>query len=64
VLATVYPFLTTFAVISTGNHFVLDVLAGLLTFAVSVAIVRALEALRARRRVRSRPSAEALAQAP
>ena len=64
VLATVYPFVTTFAVISTGNHFVLDVLAGLLTFVVSVAIVRALEALRARRRVRSRPSAEALAQAP
>ena len=53
VLATVYPFLTTFAVISTGNHFVLDVLAGLLTFAVSVAIVRALEALRARREGRA-----------
>ena len=64
VLATVYPFVTAFAVISTGNHFVLDVLAGLLTFAVSVAIVRALEALRARRRARSRPAAEALAQAP
>ena len=53
VLASVYPFLTTFAVISTGNHFVLDVLAGLLTFAASVAIVRLAEGARDRRRRRS-----------
>jgi len=64
VLATVYPLVTTFAVISTGNHFVLDVLAGLLTFAVSVAIVVALESLRKRRWERSQLAAEALAQAP
>ncbi len=63
VLASVYPFVTAFAVISTGNHFVLDVLAGLLTFAVSVALVRSLGALRERRRTRSQAAAEALAQA-
>ena len=40
-LATVYPFVTAFAVLSTGNHFVVDVLGGLLTLALSVALVRA-----------------------
>ena len=49
-LAVIYPCVTTFAVIATGNHFVLDVLAGLVTFAASVAIVRLFEAVRARRR--------------
>ena len=53
VLATVYPFVTTFAVVSTGNHFVVDVLGGLLTLALSVALVRVGEAARARRRQRS-----------
>jgi PAP2 superfamily len=38
-LGVVYPFLTAFAVISTGNHFVLDVLGGVATIAASVAIV-------------------------
>jgi hypothetical protein len=39
-LAVLYPCLTTFAVLSTGNHYVLDVLAGALTFLAAVAIVR------------------------
>ena len=52
-LAILYPCLTTFAVISTGNHFVLDVVAGLVTFAASVALVRLTEAGLARRRERS-----------
>ncbi len=52
-LATLYPCLTTFAVLSTGNHFVLDVLAGVLTFAASVAIVELAEGALARRRERS-----------
>ena len=42
-LAVVYPFVTGFAVLSTGNHFVLDLLGGLVTIAVSVTIVRLLE---------------------
>jgi hypothetical protein len=40
VLAVVYPCLTTFAVLATGNHYVLDVFAGVATFAVAVALVR------------------------
>jgi PAP2 superfamily len=41
-LAVIYPFLTAFAVLSTGNHFVCDVLGGLVTILVSVLIVRLL----------------------
>jgi hypothetical protein len=48
-LALLYPCLTTFAVLSTGNHYLLDVLAGLATFAVAVGLVR-LIALRPYRR--------------
>jgi hypothetical protein len=40
VLAVLYPCMTALAVLSTGNHFLLDVLAGLLTLAVSVLIVQ------------------------
>jgi hypothetical protein len=40
VLAVLYPCMTALAVLSTGNHFLLDVLAGLLTLAVSVLVVR------------------------
>jgi hypothetical protein len=40
VLATVYPFVTAFAVLATGNHFVLDVLGGLATIALSLLLVR------------------------
>jgi hypothetical protein len=35
-LAVVYPCLTAFAVLATGNHFVLDIVAGLLVLAISV----------------------------
>jgi hypothetical protein len=40
VLAVLYPCLTAFAVLSTGNHYLLDVLAGLATFGLAVALVR------------------------
>jgi hypothetical protein len=51
-LAVAYPCVTTFAVLATGNHFTLDVLAGLLTFAVSVAIVQLAERRLSRRALR------------
>jgi PAP2 superfamily len=38
-LACVYPCVTAFAVLATGNHFVLDVIAGLLVLALSVWLV-------------------------
>jgi PAP2 superfamily len=41
-LAVIYPCVTAFAVLSTGNHYVLDVLGGLATIALSVLIVRLL----------------------
>jgi hypothetical protein len=47
-LAVLYPFLTAFAVLSTGNHFVLDMVGGAATMAVAVAIVSAVRRLRAR----------------
>jgi len=40
VVAVLYPCMTALAVLSTGNHFLLDVLAGLLTLIVSMLIVR------------------------
>jgi membrane-associated phospholipid phosphatase len=39
-LALLYPSLTAFAVIATGNHYVLDLLGGLMTFAVALLLVR------------------------
>lgn len=39
-LAVVYPALTTLVVLSTGNHYVLDVLAGVLTAALALGLVR------------------------
>lgn len=39
VLALVYPLVTTVAVLSTGNHYLLDVLAGLATFALAAGLV-------------------------
>lgn len=63
-LAVLYPCLTTFGVLATGNHFVLDVLAGLLTFAASVAIVELAEAALARRRRRSAGSGSGGGPAP
>jgi hypothetical protein len=44
-----YPCITALAVLSTGNHFVLDVLGGLLAIAASMAIVALLGDLRLRR---------------
>ena len=40
-LAIVYPLLTTFAVLATGNHYVLDVLAGWIVLGAALALVRA-----------------------
>jgi PAP2 superfamily len=42
-IGTIYPFMTAFAVLSTGNHFVLDIAGGLVTISVSLLIVRLLE---------------------
>ena len=39
-LAVVYPCVTAFAVLATGNHFVLDIVAGLATIALAMACVR------------------------
>jgi len=40
VVAVLYPCMTALAVLATGNHFLLDIVAGLLTLALSVLIVR------------------------
>ena len=40
VVAVLYPCLTCVAVLSTGNHFLIDVIAGLATMALAVALVR------------------------
>jgi hypothetical protein len=42
-LALAYPFMTAFAVLATGNHYVLDLLGGLATIALSLAIVAAIQ---------------------
>ena len=39
VLAVLYPCLTTFAVLATGNHFLLDILAGLAALALALAVL-------------------------
>jgi hypothetical protein len=46
VLAILYPCLTAFAVISTGNHYVLDMVGGAVTMVVAVLIVRAIGRIR------------------
>jgi hypothetical protein len=46
-LAVLYPGTVAFTVIATGNHFVLDILGGVLAMGASVAIVRLLERRRA-----------------
>jgi hypothetical protein len=59
-LAVLYPCMTAFAVLATGNHYVLDVLAGLATLGAAMALVAVLprlsvrlrEGLRARSRTR------------
>jgi len=47
-LAFLYPALTTLAVLGTGNHYLLDVLAGIATFAAAVALVALVAARRPR----------------
>jgi hypothetical protein len=44
-LAILYPLVTTFAVLATGNHFLIDVLAGFATLALALAGVRLGQAL-------------------
>lgn len=39
-LALIYPWVTGFAVLATGNHYLLDMVGGLLTFVVAMALVR------------------------
>ncbi len=51
-LAILYPCLTAFAVLATGNHFVLDIAGGLMAMAVSVSIVRVVSLSRASARTR------------
>jgi PAP2 superfamily len=48
VLAVLYPCLTCLAVLGTGNHFVLDILAGLATAALAVALAAVLSRVSAR----------------
>jgi hypothetical protein len=43
--ATVYPFITAFAVLSTGNHYVFDVLGGALLLVLSMTLVKVVEHL-------------------
>ncbi len=43
-VAVLYPCVTCVAVLATGNHYILDVLAGVATAALAVALVHALEA--------------------
>jgi hypothetical protein len=45
-LALLYPCMTALAVLATGNHFLLDILAGLLAIAVAVLLARAAETWR------------------
>jgi membrane-associated phospholipid phosphatase len=47
-LATIYPFITGFAVLSTGNHYLLDIVGGALTIALAVLLVTAYERRRGR----------------
>jgi hypothetical protein len=39
VLAVIYPCVTTLAVLSTGNHYLLDLIGGLVTFVLAIALV-------------------------
>jgi membrane-associated phospholipid phosphatase len=58
-LAVAYPILTCFVVLGTGNHYLLDVVAGAVTVAVAFALQTALAAaLAAVRRRRSTPARE------
>jgi PAP2 superfamily len=54
-LAVIYPCVTALAVLATGNHFVLDLLAGLAAFALAVVLVAVPARIAARRARRPRP---------
>ncbi len=54
-LALAYPCVTAFAVLATGNHYVLDLLGGALTLVLAAALVRAAAALLPRLRALARP---------
>lgn len=56
-LAIAYPALTTLVVLATGNHYLLDVLAGIATFALAVALTTLFSATRRRLPARRRPAA-------
>ena len=58
-LGVLYPVLTGFAVLATGNHYVLDIVGGLMLTALSVAIVAAAPGAWAR--MRGRPAGETAA---
>jgi hypothetical protein len=45
-IAVLYPCLTALAVLATGNHFVLDIIGGLLTIALSLAIAQLIARIR------------------
>jgi hypothetical protein len=53
-LAVLYPCVTAVAVLATGNHFVLDLVGGLITLALAVLLVESSARLGARRRERGR----------
>jgi hypothetical protein len=59
-LAVIYPCMTAFAVLATGNHYALDMLGGLATIAVSLALVTLLQ--RRRPDVRRRWQARAVSR--
>ncbi|HYA44000.1 MAG TPA: phosphatase PAP2 family protein [Acidimicrobiales bacterium] len=54
-IAVLYPLVTAWDVMATGNHYLLDVLAGVATTAISVAAVQAASPLLSRWRVRWPP---------
>jgi PAP2 superfamily len=62
IAAAIYPCLTAAAVLLTGNHFVLDILAGALVMAVAVAIVELPARLRRGRGGRSQAARAAIAK--
>jgi PAP2 superfamily len=61
-LAVLYPCATALAVLATGNHFVLDLVGGLVAIAAAVAIVRLAPRWRELLRVHARPRQPLLAK--
>jgi len=61
-LAVLYPCMTALAVLATGNHFLLDIVGGLLAIAMAVAIVRLAQRRRGPANIRTRRHAAILAK--